>query len=204
MFRLLILSTLFLPLGQEPDDGSATGANGPSVLVVYYSKTGNTRAMAEAVVRGARSVSGVEVVLRTVAAASEAELLAADAIILGSPVYNANVAPPVQEFINGWPFRGSRFADKLGAAFVTAGGISAGEEAAQLSLLRSMLVFNMIVVGGPGWRQAFGASAVVAENPYYKQIESKKDGVEDYYLGKGEALGKRVAELARKLRQGRA
>ncbi len=201
MYKLLILSTVFLSLGQEQAENSSTGTDKPSVLVVYYSKTGNTKEMAESVVKGVRSVPGVVVVLRTVAEAKEADVLAADAIILGSPVYNANVAPPVQEFINSWPFQGSPLADKLGAAFVTAGGLSAGEEFAQLSLLRSMLVFNMIVVGGPGWRQAFGASAVVSENPYYKQIESKKGGVEEYYLKKGEALGKRVAELARKLKK---
>ena len=50
--------------------------------------------------------------------------------------------------------------DKVGAAFVTAGGISAGEEAVQLAILRAMLVYNMIVVGGADWTAAFGASAV--------------------------------------------
>jgi NAD(P)H dehydrogenase (quinone) len=173
------------------------------VLVAYHSESGNTRALAEAVRRGAQGVAGVEAVLKTVAEALEADVLAADALIVGSPVYNANVAPPVQEFINRWPFRGAPLKDKIGAAFASGGGISAGEELVQLSILHSMLVFNMIVVGGPGWRQAFGASAVMAEDPDFEAGKDKPEeaqGVKPYFLRKGEALGKRVAELALRLK----
>ncbi|MFA4030054.1 MAG: hypothetical protein GDYSWBUE_001449, partial [Candidatus Fervidibacterota bacterium] len=35
----------------------------PTVLVIYYSRTGNTQAMAEAVAEGAKSVPGVKVEL---------------------------------------------------------------------------------------------------------------------------------------------
>jgi multimeric flavodoxin WrbA len=50
--------------------------------------------------------------------------------------------------MNRWPFEGTPLKDKIGAAFVSAGGISAGEELTQLSILHSMLIFGMIVVGG--------------------------------------------------------
>ena len=119
----------------------------PSVLIAYYSRGGHTRAMAEAVAKGARSVREVDVKLLTIAETTNKEVLAADAIIVGSPVYNANVAPEVSSFLNRWPFEGSPLRDKLGAAFVTGGGISAGEELAQLTILHSMLLFGMIVVG---------------------------------------------------------
>ena len=162
------------------------------VLVVYYSVGGHTRTLAEAVARGAKSVDRAVVTLLPVEKATNEQVLAADAIILGTPVYNANVAPPMQEFINQWPFRGAPLRDKLGAAFVTAGGISAGEEFVQMSLPRSMLIFGMIIVGGPDWNQAFGASAVTEEEPF-------ADGtVYPQFLAKGEALGKRVAQLAAK------
>ncbi|MBI2487839.1 MAG: flavodoxin domain-containing protein [Deltaproteobacteria bacterium] len=70
------------------------------VLIVYYSVQGHTRAMAEAVANGARSVKGVNVKLLSVKEAQISDVLSAVAIIIGSPVYNANVAPPMQEFIN--------------------------------------------------------------------------------------------------------
>jgi NAD(P)H dehydrogenase (quinone) len=123
-------------------------------------------------------------------------VLAADAIVVGSPVYNANIAPEVQKFINSWPFESMPLRDKIGAAFVTAGGMSAGEELAQMNILHSMLLFGMIVVGGPNWQQPFGASGIVAENPF--QTENQFGKVEAQFLAKGEALGRRVADLARR------
>lgn len=177
----------------------SVGQSQPTILIAYYSAQGHTRAMAEAVANGARSVAGVNVKLVTVAEATTADVLAADAIIVGSPVYNANVAPPVQEFMNRWPFEGAPLRDKIGAAFVTAGGISAGEELTQLSILHSMLIFGMIVVGGPEWESAFGASAITVEEPFGKAQKEKR--VSEHFLKKGEALGKRVAQLAIKWKQ---
>ena len=179
---------------------------GQNVLIVYYSVRGHTAAMAEAVAAGARSVPGVSVRLLPVDQATNEDVLAADAIILGSPVYNANVAPPIQRFINSWPFvepdssgKSGPLRDKLGAAFVTAGGISAGEELAQLNILHSMLIFNMIVVGGPSWYQAFGASGITGEEPFADK--GREGAVHPSFLAKGKALGKRVAELAKRLQQ---
>ncbi len=113
-------------------------------------------------------------------------------------MYNANVAPPIQRFINNWPFvrtdssgKGGPLRDKLGAAFVTAGRISAGEELAQLNILNAMLIFNMIVVGGPSWHQAFGASGITGEEPFIDK--ERKGEVHHRFLAKGAALGKRVA-----------
>ncbi|KAA0224559.1 flavodoxin family protein [candidate division KSB1 bacterium] len=165
------------------------------VLIVYHSEAGHTQTMAEAVARGARSVSGVKVTLLPVAEATNENVLAADAIILGSPVHNANVTPALQQFINRWPFEGEPLRDKIGAAFVTAGGMSAGEELVQMNILHSMLIFGMIVVGGPDWRSAFGASGIVEEEPFKTQTGE----VATPFLAKGEALGKRVAELAKRL-----
>jgi len=174
--------------------GSVMAQNRCQVLIVYYSAGGHTRTLAEAVARGAESADSANVTLLPVEKATNARDLAADAIILGSPVYNANVSPAIQRFINQWPFRGAPLRDKIGAAFVTAGGISAGEEFVQLSLLRSMLIFGMIVVGGPDWNQAFGASAITEEKPFVKF--SKEGKISPQFLAKGEALGRRVAKLA--------
>lgn len=168
------------------------------ILIVYYSVDGHTQAMAEAVESGARSIQAVEVKSVSVQDAQVSDVLAADAIIVGSPVYNANVAPPVQEFINRWPFEGAPMRDKIGAAFVSAGGMSAGEELTQLSILQSMLIFGMILVGGPQWHQAFGASAIVEEGPFSPQ--KTQSLVAPYFIDKAEELGKRVARVASRLR----
>ena len=163
-----------------------------NVLVVYHSETGNTERLAEAVAGGAAQVEGVDVVLKTSNQTVEQDLLNADAIIVGSPVYNANVSPEISRFIASWPFEGEPLKDKIGAAFVTAGGISAGEEIVQLNILQSMLIFGMVVVGGPDWTQAFGASAIVGESPF--EADSPNE-IDEEFLKKGSALGKRVADL---------
>lgn len=162
----------------------------PTVLIAYHSKTGNTQGLAEAVALGAMQVEGVKVVLKPVGETTTEDLLQAAAIIVGSPVYNANVTPEVQAFISSWPFEDAPLKNKIGAAFVTAGGISAGEELTQMNILQSMLIFGMIVVGGPDWTGPFGASAIVGEPPFLAE-----EGLAPQFVKKGEGLGKRVAEL---------
>ncbi len=158
-----------------------------TILITYHSSTGKTAQLADAVQRGAKTVKGVDVVLKRIEQTTKEDLLKADAIILGSPVHNANPASEVLKFIEGWPFEGSPMKNKIGAVFVTAGGISSGEELVQVNLLHAMLVFGMVVVGGDDWTASFGASAITDEGPF-------KNGVDVVFLKKGEALGKRVAE----------
>lgn len=167
-----------------------------NILIVYHSETGNTKSLAEAVAKGAKSIDDVNVKLISVDEAEEDHLLRADAIIVGSPVYNANVTPEISSFIASWPFEGQPLKNKVGAAFVTAGGMSAGEEIVQMNILQSMLIFGMVIAGGPDWTQPFGASAITGEGAYYQE---NSDDIDKHFLEKGAALGSRVAELAVKL-----
>ena len=165
-----------------------------NILITYYSKTAHTQSLAEEVSKGASSIPGVQVVLKKIDQTTTKDLLNADAIIVGSPVYNANIAPEVVQFMSTWPFEGNPLKDKIGAAFVTAGGISAGEELAQVNILQSMLVFGMILVGGNDWTSAFGASAITNEGVF------KTAQLDKIFLQKGFSLGKRVATIAKKMK----
>jgi NAD(P)H dehydrogenase (quinone) len=165
-----------------------------NILITYYSKTAHTQSLAEEVAKGASSIPGVQVELKRIDQTTTKDLLAADAIILGSPVYNANLAPEVVQFMSTWPFEGNPLKDKIGAAFVTAGGISAGEELAQVNILQSMLVFGMVAVGGDDWTSAFGASAITNEGVF------KTENLDKLFLQKGFSLGKRVATIAKKMK----
>ena len=181
-----LLFILFLPFH--------LGVAQKSVLICYYSDSGKTEQMALAVERGAKSVAGIEVKLKAISATTSQDVISADAIIIGSPVYNANVSPEVLQFIKSWPFENQPLRDKLGAAFVTAGGMSAGEELATVSLLHSMMIFGMLTVGGDSWTSAFGASAVSSEAPFDTAT------LHTSFLVKGEALGRRVAQLTLRMR----
>ncbi len=166
------------------------------ILVTYYTQSGHTKAMAEAVANGATSLPGTEVRLLTTDSTSSDDLLWADAIIVGSPVHAANVPAPIAEAISRWPWP-DKLKDKIGAAFVTGGGISAGEELTQLNLIHTFLIYGMIVVGGPTWDQAFGASAITEERPFAH--ENDAGAVDAQFLTKAEALGMRVAKVAKRL-----
>lgn len=163
------------------------------ILITYHSKTANTKSLAEEVAKGSSSVPGTQVILKSIQQTTMKDLLDADAIIVGSPVYNANLTPEVVKFMSEWPFEGNPLKDKIGAGFVTAGGISAGEELAQVQILQSMLVFGMIVVGGEEWTSAFGASAITNESVF------KTEKLDIIFLQKGFRLGKRVATIAKKM-----
>ena len=190
MRNLIVLFFLVLSL-------SMAQAKKTMVLIAYHSLTGNTKAMAEAVAEGAATVPQVEARLINIKKVKRKDILSADAIIVGSPVHNANITPAVQRFINNWPFKNSPLKNKLGAAFVSAGGISAGEELAQMNILHSMLIYNMIVIGGADWKSAFGASAIVEEMPF-KRRDGEKD-LQKQFILKARALGERVARISQML-----
>lgn len=185
--RILLLLSIFL------QSFSLHAEEKPLILITYYSPSGHTQQLAEAIAAGAASNPHVRIKLCSIDQVGEQELREAAAIILGSPVYNANIAPPVQEFINAWPFEGRPFKNKIGAAFVTGGGISLGEELVMLNLLHSMLIHGMILVGGESLEASFGASAVTGEGPFQSGF------IDPIFVEKGIGLGKRIAELTLKL-----
>ena len=98
MKKLIAILSLFLiyslSYGQAPKN----------ILITYYSNTGNTKSLAEAIANGAKSVSGIKLTIKTIEQTTHKDLLLADAIIVGSPVYNANAAPEVIKFMSEWPF----------------------------------------------------------------------------------------------------
>lgn len=97
------------------------------VLIVYHSLGGNTKKMAEAVAEGAGGVEGAEVVLRTGLEATIDDLLACDAIALGSPDYFSYLAGGLKDFLDRtyYPSQG-KVAGKPAAAFGSAGGPPTG------------------------------------------------------------------------------
>ena len=193
-FSLVLLLVEFLfPAGPWALDQSGADVR---VLVAYYSQTGLTGKMAQGVTEGAREVEGTVAILKRVEQVTAADLFSADAVVVGSPVYWANMAGPVKAFFDDWQLKFGVFPefkmrDKVGAAFTTGGQVSGGKEVTMLTILAAMLANQMIVVGGGG---AFGASATT---------EGDSPGINAKELENAKALGKRVAKVTRVLKQGR-
>ncbi|HLZ36135.1 MAG TPA: NAD(P)H-dependent oxidoreductase [Nitrospira sp.] len=159
------------------------------VLVTYHSLSGNTERMAEAVVEGAKSLSGTEVLMKRIGQVTADDLFSSDALVVGSPVYWSNMSGEVKTFFDNWQFKFGVFPEfkmknKIGAAFATGGQISSGKEVTMLTILAAMLGNQMIVVSGGG---AFGASATT---------EGDSLGIDNIELADARSLGRRVAEVA--------
>lgn len=160
------------------------------VLIAYHSVSGNTEKMAQGVADGAKEVSGASVVLKKVSDVTAEDLLAANALIVGSPVYYTNMSGEVKTFFDNWllkykfAFAEAKMRNKVGAAFVTGASISNGKDTTMAAILSVMLINQMIVVSGGG---AFGASATTGPD---------SPGIDEKELATARALGKRVAEVA--------
>jgi flavorubredoxin len=94
-----------------------------SVLVVFHSQSGNTKAAAEAVAQGAKAVKGTTVTLKEALKATKDDLLACGALAVGTPDYFSYMAGGLKDFFDRtyYPTQGS-VTDKPCGIFVTHGG----------------------------------------------------------------------------------
>lgn len=166
------------------------------ILVTYHSRRGHTERMAQKVAAGARNVAGTEVVLKKVQEVEAEDLLAADGLIVGSPVYTGSMAAPVKTFFEDWHFRFDfypswKMRDKVGGAFATGGHGAGGREMTILSILTAMLHHRMVVLSG---ESPVGASAAT---------EAKAVAVDESELAEAFDLGRRVAEVAWVVKRGK-
>jgi len=116
------------------------------VLIGYYSKTGNTKAMAEKISEGAKD-GGAEVTLKTIADITPDELLNYDAIILGSPTYYGLLAAPVKQLLDESVKFHGKLDGKIGGAFSSAANIGGGNETTIMSIIQAWLIHGMVVQG---------------------------------------------------------
>ena len=159
----------------------------PKILVLYYSKSGNTKKLANEIVKGVKEIKSVKCIIKSTTDVSKNDFLTADAIIAGSPVYFGTMAAELKQVFDRYVGLRRKMGDKVGAAFSTSGDESGGKETTILSIIQAMLIYGMIIVGDPLDASGhFGVSCVGAPN---------KETSED-----AKKLGKRVALLVKRLK----
>jgi len=117
-------------------------------LVIYYSRSGNTKEMAEKISAGLEN-EGIEVELKDVAQTKPEDLLAADGVIIGSPTYYGSMAFQIKELLDKTVKFHGKLDGKLGAAFSSSANIAGGNETTILDILNAMLIHGMIIQGDP-------------------------------------------------------
>lgn len=118
----------------------------PRILIIYYSKTGNTEKMASFVKEGALKEK-VEADVKSVSAVSAKDLLDYAGIIIGSPTYYGTMAADIKKlFDESVEFHGE-LEGKVGAAFSSSANIGGGNETTVLDIINAMLIHGMIIQG---------------------------------------------------------
>ena len=175
------------------------------IVIVTASATGRTARMADAVADGARD-AGADVVLRRADEAGDADLLAADAVILGSGVHMGGIESSMRAFFERsaplW-LRGA-LVGRLGAAFATAGaGARGGGELALLALLANLAEHGMLLVSMPNRLEGFDAAGCHWGPVAWTNPRSGKAGPTAAHLVAARAHGRHVAECTARWLAGR-
>jgi len=195
------------------------------ILILFYSRHGATHEMARHIARGVESVADVQAVLRTVPPVSpetEAsrpeippagppyaeldDLRRADGLILGSPTRFGNMAAPLKHFIDRTSplWLSGELVGKPAAVFTSTASLHGGQESTLLSMMLPLLHHGMVLVGLP-YSEARLNTTASGGTPYgashWAGAEGKRALDEDEQA-LCQALGRRVADLARRLARG--
>lgn len=155
------------------------------VLVLYYSKSGNTKKLAEEIAKGV-TAAGAEAVLKSTAEVSKDDFSKAAGVIAGSPVYFGIMAAQLKQIFDDFVGLRRSMENKVGAAFATGNHHTGGKETTIFSILQCMMIYGMIIVGDP--MEASGHYGVACCKA--PDATAAEDGFK---------LGKRVAQLCKKL-----
>ena len=186
------------------------------VLVLYYSKRGNTQKMARLMARGVESIDGCEAIIRTVESdladadspndviICEQDMVDCDAMIIGSPSYFGNMASPLKKFIDttGNLLFSGAMEGKPAGVFASASSLHGGQETTLINMMIPLLHFGMILVGLPYSEKSL-LYTTSGGTPYgathWAEFESnrKLDNNEKQLCL---AQGKRIASIAKQLK----
>ena len=192
------------------------------ILVLYYSRNGATETLAREVCKGVDAVEGMSARLRTVPTVSAVTEAIEDAVpdsgppyatnsdldecaglIMGSPSNFGNMAASLKYYLDGtvadW-FRGVAVGKPAGV-FASTGSLHGGQETTLLSMAIPLLHHGMIVVGLPYTEEALSTttSGGTPYGPTHVTWNRKPDSLSEEEKVLAQALGKRVADLARRL-----
>lgn len=191
------------------------------ILVLYYSRHGNTAEMAKQIARGV-SLAGGNALLRTVppvSATCEAsspaipesgapyvdleDLTECDGLILGSPGRFGNMAAPLKYFLeqtsDHW-LRGT-LRDKPAGVFTSTGSLHGGQESTLLSMMLPLLHHGMVISGLP-YSEPELLTTKSGGTPYGPSHVAGSDSNQDLTtdeINLCQAFGKRITYFADKL-----
>ena len=195
----------------------ATETNTPYVLVLYYSRHGHVKMLAEQIALGVEN-AGVEAKLRTVPPVSavcesieddipdegdiycsEDDLANCAGLLIGSPTRFGNMAAPLKFFIDGTSglWLSGALTNKPAGAFTSTSSLHGGQESTLLSMILPLLHHGMVIAGVPYSEPAL--SNTKSGGTPYGASHVEADVLTDAEIQIARAQGHRMATLAKKL-----
>lgn len=190
-----------------------------TLLVLYYSRHGSTRCLAEYIAQGVESVAGCDARLRTVPTVSSvteatesdipkdgapyvelADLQECDGLALGSPTRFGNMAAAMKYFWDGTAsdWLSGTLSGKPACVFTSTGSLHGGQESTLLSMMLPLLHHGMLLLGIPFTNPELMTTAS-GGSPYGASHWAGVDGntpISDDSRKLAIALGRRLAESA--------
>jgi NAD(P)H dehydrogenase (quinone) len=194
----------------------------PYILVLYYSRYGSVKQMAQHIARGIESAPGIEARIRTVPAVSPTseavdssipesgapyvtleDLKNCAGLALGSPTRFGNMAAPLKYFLDQTSsiWLSGSLVNKPAAVFSSTSSLHGGQETTLLSMMLPLFHLGFVVLGIP-YTEADLSTTSSGGTPYgatHLAGASGKNPISDEEQRLSIALGKRLAGIALKL-----
>ncbi|MCA1742971.1 MAG: NAD(P)H-dependent oxidoreductase, partial [Desulfovibrionales bacterium] len=119
------------------------------ILILYFSKSGNTKKLAQAIAQGVERVEGAKAVLKSTAEVTKDDFQNASGVIAGSPVYFGIMAADMKRVFDEFISLRKKMEGKVGAVFATSGDPTGGKETTMFSMIQAMMIYGMVIVGDP-------------------------------------------------------
>jgi NAD(P)H dehydrogenase (quinone) len=162
----------------------AKGSKMAKAIVIYYSRTGNTKEMAEIIAKSMNEAD-LQTECKSISDVKAEELLNYDAIVVGSPTYYGHMAGPIKQLIDDSVAFHGKLDGKIAAAFSSSANIAGGNETTIMGIIEALLIAGCIVQGDP-------------QGDHYGPVSIGKP--DDRVRRQCARRGRRIAELTKKLK----
>jgi len=194
-----------------------------NILVLYYSRYGAVKQMAQHVARGIESITNIEARIRTVPPVSPViettqpsvpdsgapyvtldDLKNCDGLALGSPTRFGNMAAPMKYFLDTTSslWLSGNLVNKPAAVFSSTSSLHGGQETTLLSMMFPLIHLGCIIVGIPYTEHDLNTTKT-GGTPYGATHVAGLDGknpVSEEEQRLCFAMGKRLAQITLKLK----
>lgn len=158
------------------------------IAIIYHSRTGNTRKMAELIEQGCLSVEGIEARCMSIDEVDEEYVEAAKALIFGSPTYEGSCSWQMKRYLDEGP---KGLAGKLAGVFASqnwpGGG---GASFAEMTMIAGLLVLGVMIYSG----------GIAEGKPFlHFGAVSKRAPDDEFFQSRCTKLGENIAHKALEL-----